>query len=230
MILHLLRMLAETPSRRIRLLHKRERTEVAMHANQKGKAVNARRSSALASIVLWAAVNCLFNHATVAHAETQDQSAQHVVLRPKRRLSIEWGVTDVQYRQEVLALTPLGTSYDDVRAFILKEWSAEKISLKSDPKAPSWMTILGGSDIVLQPSLNLCGENLFLRDEPPHIKIIDVGKPFPACEGRQYIQPFFKYKPVWWKRSLYVTVLYVFDAHSRLIDLFAHGGIVMPSP
>jgi hypothetical protein len=201
-----------------------------MYKNWRGTTTDSWRISALASLVFYATVNALFSIATVAHAEAQDRAAQPSVPRFDRRLCIEWGVTDVQYRRQVLALTPLGSSYDDVRAFILHEWIAEKLSLKSNPKFPPGLTRMGSSEIVLQRHFNQPGMNVFLRNEPPHIKIVDRNNPFLAYEGRPYIQPFFYYKPVWWKRSLYVTVLYVFDAHFRVIDLFAHGGVVMPSP
>jgi hypothetical protein len=201
-----------------------------MQTTLAGKNVDRWRRPVLATLVSYGTIFLLCTLGTLVPAEAQERSTQSPAPLPERQLRIDWGITNVQYRQEILALTPIGSSYADVKAFILNEWHAERLPIITPPNWPAGMTLLGGSEIVLQPGFEGFGWSNFLRGEPPHIKMRDVRNPFPAHQGRRYIQPFFFYRPVWWKRGLYVTAVYVFDARSKVIDLFAVGGVDMPSP
>ena len=79
---------------------------------------------------LWLAKACLLAACLMgkplldAHAQTTAQAATQAspVTTKARHLHIAFVVKDADYRRQVLALTPLGSTYDQVRRFVVNEW------------------------------------------------------------------------------------------------------------
>ena len=160
------------------------------------------------------------------------QTAERVVVQAPataakvRHLHIDFGVPDTEYRRQVLALTPLGSTYEEVRQFVENEWAFERVKLNATYRADR---------LRLCPSVFAIPRNYFtvatrdlVRAEPPHIAIADLDDPFASQQGRQYMVPYFFHRPVFWKNEIAVSVWYVFDARRRLIDVFADGCVERP--
>ena len=160
------------------------------------------------SVALWSEVN-----------NAKPQSADRVTIvgekesspADKGRFRINWSISNVEYRQRALALTPLGTRYEDVKAFVFQEWRAEK-------RKPTEFVVHSETDLF--KDLRSTGSRRILLEQAPRISIADPDHPYEAQADRNYMLATLIYKPDWWRPALAVTIIYVFDDKKKLIDLF----------
>ena len=153
------------------------------------------------------------------HALAYGQTAPPVLVStaalPARKcLHVAYGLTNAEYRQQLLALTPPGSSYEQVAAFTRAELYAD------NPRVPEWLVRL---DTTLHHKPALVNPRLF-REEPPRTRMVAPTSTSNDRVGTDFTTVWFATKPNWWRSSIIVDVTYVFDGGHKLIDVFCVAG------
>ena len=180
---------------------------------------------------IYLTVSCLLVTGAVAvHAQT---TARDVVLSPiptlTRHLRIAYGITNTQYRQQLTELTPLGSSYEQVKSFIRAELQTEVYP--SDSILDFGLTVhrhtLASIDVqtrLIRGEAGFTGlSRQCLVEEPAHTHVVFAKHSF--LEGTALINAYFTAKPSPLGSWIELFTVYIFDRKQKLIDIycFAHG-------
>ena len=180
--------------------------------------VSRHRQRRLVGILAAGALLCAWTD------EAGAQDAEHVTITGqtdpshvgKLRFRIAWGISNTEYRQQALALTPLGTRYERMKTFVFQEWRLEERKLTAFNRE---------DETGLSKSLPVVTRDL-LQEQAPHIAFANTDHAFVAGAGRSYVHANLIYKPVRWRPAICVTIVYVFDKDRKLIDLFCQRSTV----
>ncbi len=165
---------------------------------------------------------------------TRAQTADRVLVQgtaptPKKQLRIAYGATNSAYRQQILALVPLGSSYEQVVVFAQGELQTETHPADSmfDP------AIIGEHNtpryVAVETRLSRAGgvdafrfRRSDLQAQPPHAKIFTRELGF--IKGTEYMLTHFQAKPFPLGAWINVGVFFVFDHEHRLVDVCCFAG------